>query len=233
MRSSLTVAGIFVAGAILSTPAAAQSLEDRLAGASAEAGESQFRQCQACHTIDAGGANRVGPNLYGVVGGPVGAAEGFNYSPALADAGGDWTPERLDAFLENPREAMPGTRMSYRGIKDPQDRANMIAYLNSQSDAPLELGATGDGDGAAASAEQDFGQLVDEPGVEATYYACTACHSEMIVAQQGKTREGWDKLLVWMVEEQGMSELPEDERDEILDYLAAHYNTDRPNFPRP
>ena len=112
----------------------------------------------------------------------------------------------------------------------------MIAYLNSMSDAPLELGAAKDADqttGSDAAAEQDFGQLVNEPGVEATYYACTGCHSEMIVAQQGKTREGWDDLLVWMVEEQGMAELPEDERNVILDYLAAHYNTDRPNFPRP
>jgi cytochrome c len=54
----------------------------------------------------------------------------------------------------------------------------------------------------------------------------------MIVAQQGKTREGWDEMLVWMVEEQGMAEIPEDERNIILDYLAEHYNTDRPNFPR-
>lgn len=235
MRPRLSIAGILAAGAILSTPAAAQSLDELLAGASAEAGESQFRQCQACHTIEPGGPNRVGPNLYGVVGRAVGGVEGFNYSPAMAEAGGEWTPERLDAFLENPREAIPGTRMSYRGIRDPQDRANMIAYLNSMGDTPLKLGAAGDAAApdSGTAAEQDFGQLVNEPGVEATYYACTACHSEMIVAQQGKTRENWDKLLDWMIEEQGMAELPEDERNEILDYLAAHYNTDRPNFPRP
>ncbi len=79
---------------------------------------------------------------------------------------------------------------------------------------------------------EEFGQLFVADGVEETYYTCTACHSEMIVAQQGKTREGWDKLLVWMVKEQGMSEIPSEERDIILDYLAAHYNIDRPNFPR-
>ncbi len=239
MRSSLTFAGLLAAGAFLTTPAAAQTLEEALASASVEEGESLFRQCKACHTIEAGGPNRVGPNLYGVVGSDVASVEEFNYSPAMADEGGEWTPEHLNAFLENPREAVPGTRMSYRGIRDLQDRANMIAYLNSMSDAPVELGAAaGDGEAAGESAEapapeQDFGQLVVAPGVEETWYACTACHSEMIVAQQGKTREGWDEMLVWMVEEQGMAELPEAEREVILDYLAAHYNTDRPNFPRP
>ena len=83
-----------------------------------------------------------------------------------------------------------------------------------------------------AAEEGEFGQLVVAEGAEETFYACTACHSEMIVAQQGKTREGWADLLDWMTEEQGMAELDPAERDVILDYLAAHYNTDRPNFPR-
>lgn len=78
----------------------------------------------------------------------------------------------------------------------------------------------------------EFGQLVDAPGVETTYYTCVACHSEMIIAQQGLSRAHWDELLDWMVEEQGMAELEEEERDEILDYLATHYNEDRPNYPR-
>ncbi|MEX1235329.1 MAG: aldehyde dehydrogenase [Roseovarius sp.] len=81
--------------------------------------------------------------------------------------------------------------------------------------------------------ETEFGQLVDEPGVEVTYYTCIACHSEMIIAQQGLSRDHWDDLLVWMVEEQGMMEIDEPERSEILDYLSTHYNEDRPNFPRP
>ena len=85
---------------------------------------------------------------------------------------------------------------------------------------------------AAPAAASDFGVLVDEPGADATYYACVQCHSERLVAQQGLTRERWDKLLVWMVDEQGMQPLDPEERDTVLDYLAAHYNTDRPNFPR-
>lgn len=88
---------------------------------------------------------------------------------------------------------------------------------------------------AAAAPAQDrgeYGLMVEDEGVEETYYTCTACHSEMIVVQQGKTREGWDKMLDWMVSEQGMPEPDPEERAKILDYLAANYNTDRPNFPR-
>jgi cytochrome c len=78
-----------------------------------------------------------------------------------------------------------------------------------------------------------YGLLVDAPGVEETFGYCTACHSEMIVVQQGKTREHWDKLFEWMVEEQGMFPIEEPDRSIILDYLAEHYNEDRPNFPTP
>ena len=81
--------------------------------------------------------------------------------------------------------------------------------------------------------EYEFGVLVDAPGVETTYYSCIACHSERIVAEQGLTRAEWDDMLEWMVEEQGMYEIEEPDRTEILDYLAEHYNTDRPNFPDP
>lgn len=88
----------------------------------------------------------------------------------------------------------------------------------------------------AAAADEtgglDVGLLKEAEGAPITYRYCTACHSEMIVAQQGQTREGWDELLVWMVEEQGMAPIGEPHRTQILDYLAAHYNTDRPNFPR-
>ena len=89
---------------------------------------------------------------------------------------------------------------------------------------------------AAATAQErdgrEYGLMVEGEGVEETYYTCTACHSEMIVVQQGKTREGWDKTLDWMIAEQGMPEPDPAERAKILDYLAANYNTDRPNFPR-
>jgi len=77
----------------------------------------------------------------------------------------------------------------------------------------------------------EFGVLFVAPGVEETFYTCTACHSERIVAQQGLPRKKWDETLEWMVEEQGMDEIEEPDRTIILDYLAEHYNVDRPNFP--
>jgi len=84
----------------------------------------------------------------------------------------------------------------------------------------------------ATAAAADFGVLVEAEGVETTYFSCTGCHSERLVAQQGLTRERWDKLLVWMVAEQGMQAPDPEDRAVILDYLSTHYNTDRPNFPR-
>jgi cytochrome c len=77
----------------------------------------------------------------------------------------------------------------------------------------------------------DVGALYPAAGAGVTYDYCAPCHSEMLVAQQGQTRAGWDKLLVWMVEEQGMEPIPAEDRQKILDYLATHYNTDRPHFP--
>lgn len=86
---------------------------------------------------------------------------------------------------------------------------------------------------AVAAAEgSEFGVLYDAPGVDLTYAYCAGCHSERLVAQQGLTRERWDKVLDWMVEEQGMPEIEEPDRGIVLDYLAKHYNVDRPHFPR-
>ena len=212
----------------------AQTIEELLATASPATGESLFRQCSACHTVDNGGANRVGPNLYGILGSPVAAADGFRYSGGLQELGGNWTPERLSGFLENPRDFASGTRMSFRGLDDPEDRAAIIAYLNTQSDAPQDFGNGSAGEPEeedSAAIQGDFGLMVLAEGVEATFYACTACHSEMLVVQQGNTREDWDYMLDWMIEEQGMYEIEPDERNIILDYLAENYNIDRPNFP--
>jgi cytochrome c len=100
------------------------------AAADAGAGERLWRQCQACHQLEPG-ANGVGPYLHGVVGRPKHAADGYDYSEALASQDGEWTPENLSGFLENPREYAPGTKMAYRGMSDVEDRANLIAYLDT------------------------------------------------------------------------------------------------------
>lgn len=75
----------------------------------------------------------------------------------------------------------------------------------------------------------DVGRLYEAPGAQITYDYCTACHSEMIIAQQGQDRDGWDEILVWMVEDMGMAELIEEDRNQILDYLAEYYGEDRPH----
>lgn len=95
-------------------------------------GESVFRKCSACHKVEPG-ANGVGPHLYGVVGREIGAVEAYSYSGALSEQAEVWTPENLFAFLENPSQWAPGTSMGYAGLKKPEDRAAVIAYLADQA----------------------------------------------------------------------------------------------------
>ncbi|RGP41302.1 Cytochrome c2 [Altererythrobacter insulae] len=96
----------------------------------AAAGESVFVQCQACHVLDEG-VNRVGPSLAGIIGREAGSVEGFNYTDANANSGITWTPEKMFQYLENPQRVIPGTRMAFAGLKDGQDRADIIAYLQA------------------------------------------------------------------------------------------------------
>lgn len=133
-----------------------------LAAADISNGERVARRCAACHTFDQGGANGVGPNLWGVVGRPVASHEGFNYSDALHGLGGDWAYERLDHFIESPASYAPGTAMSFRGLGDLGQRIDLIAYLHSLSDNPLPfpdpLPAEGEGESAAAEEMQDLAE---------------------------------------------------------------------------
>ncbi|MCT4683004.1 MAG: cytochrome c family protein [Roseicyclus sp.] len=105
---------------------------DVYATADAGAGERLWRQCSACHALN--GNDGVGPHLNGVVNRPKGTADGFNYSDTLASMGGEWTPENLSNFIANPREYAPGTAMAYNGMRDVEDRANLIAYLATTSE---------------------------------------------------------------------------------------------------
>ena len=116
-----------------------EPIEKLLASAAVDKGEASAKKCAACHTLGKGEPNRVGPNLYNVVGRAKASAPGFNYSAALKAKGGNWTPEDLDAFLANPKAAVPGTNMSFAGITRGGERADLITFLNSHSDSPAQL----------------------------------------------------------------------------------------------
>jgi cytochrome c len=126
-------------------PAAAEAadgggdLSALLASADPAAGEKVFKKCKACHTVEQGGKNKVGPNLWNVVGGTKAGADGFAYSGALSGLGGEWTYQDLDAYLTKPKDFAPGTKMSFGGLKKPGDRASVISYLRTLSDSPKPL----------------------------------------------------------------------------------------------
>lgn len=120
-------------------PAEAEPIEPLLAEASVEAGERAARKCVACHTFEKGGPNRVGPNLWDIVGADHGHIEAYAYSRVLRDMEGPWDYEALNKFLFNPRAYAPGTKMAFAGIKDTQERADVVAYLRSLSDDPKPL----------------------------------------------------------------------------------------------
>lgn len=111
-----------------------------LPAADPAAGEKSFGLCKSCHTNDAGGANKTGPNLWNVVNRPLGGQADFGgYSKIIKEKGGEWTYENLAAFLHKPRDYLPGTKMSFAGIKKDGDLANMIAYLRTLADSPAAL----------------------------------------------------------------------------------------------
>ncbi len=114
-------------------------MEAMLASASADKGKATAKQCQACHTFEKGGPNRVGPNLWGIVGRPRASEAGFNYSAAMKAKGGTWSFSELYAFLANPRGDIPGTAMTFAGLTRGQQRADVIDFLNTLSDNPQPM----------------------------------------------------------------------------------------------
>lgn len=116
-----------------------ESITVLLASASTDAGAKAFRRCAACHTLEEGGANKVGPNLWGVVGAEKGVHAGYSYSEALLAIGGTWSYENLDAFLKSPRAYAPGNKMTFNGLRKASDRANIILYLREYSSNPPPL----------------------------------------------------------------------------------------------
>ena len=107
------------------------------AAADPAAGEQVFKKCAACHNADPGGANALGPALYGVMGNPVAGTAGFSFSDALAAHGGTWDWQTMSDWLASPKAFAPGTKMTFAGLADPQDRANLIAFLNTRDGSPV------------------------------------------------------------------------------------------------
>lgn len=147
-----------------------------LAAADPAKGEAVFAKCTSCHTANQGGANGIGPNLYAIFGKPVGKhAAGFAYSGDLAGHGGEWTYELMDQWLKSPKGLVPGTKMSFAGLSNPEDRANVMAYLKANGGgpeypAPAAAAPTAEGDAAAAAAAGDPSAAAGpaaEPGAEA------------------------------------------------------------------
>ncbi len=110
-----------------------------LALGNVEHGEKVFKKCAACHVIEKGGANKIGPALYGVLGRKVAAIDDYKYSQALVDHGKEWTFEEMNGYLKKPQSWIKGTKMSFAGLRKEKDRASVILFLNKYSDSPLQL----------------------------------------------------------------------------------------------
>ena len=132
-----------VAGGGAAAPAAADAkpIEVLLASADVKAGEVAAKKCATCHSFDAGGANKVGPNLHNLLGRAVGSHAGFSYSPAIKSHGGNWDYTLLNCYLTDPKACIAGNKMAFAGLKKDGERADVIAYLRSVTDNPPPLPA--------------------------------------------------------------------------------------------
>jgi cytochrome c len=149
--------------------AAAVPIATLLATADIAKGEAVFKKCAACHTINQGGANGIGPNLWAAMGKPHGHVPGFAYSDALKSVPGNWDWEGMDKWLANPKKYAPGTKMTFAGLGNPEERANLILYLNAQgSNLPLPTPPAAEAPAAdAAAADAATGEAGAAPATDA------------------------------------------------------------------
>jgi cytochrome c len=146
---------------------AGPTFAELFAAADAGKGERVYNQCRACHALEQG-SNGVGPYLYGVVGRDVGAADGYAYSGALSEAADVWTPQELNAFLENPAGYAPGTSMGYSGLRKAEDRANVIAYLDQTDGDVTVIEASAPADAAPAEEAAEETQMEEAAAEQVT-----------------------------------------------------------------
>ncbi len=138
-EDAVPVEGAEVAASISAGPQMPEPILAMLADADITRGERLSRACTACHSFTQGGPHGTGPNLWNKINAPIGKVSGFNYSTAMAELGGEWTYEQLNWYLWRPRTHVPGTIMNYIGIRNPQDRAALIAWMRTLSDSPASL----------------------------------------------------------------------------------------------
>jgi len=211
------------------TAAPNASIEALVAIADPIEGKQQAMLCIACHNVDEGSGNKIGPSLWNILNREIAAEPSFNYSTTLNAKQGVWSYQQLDSFLSDPAGFAPGTKMTLPGISDRNTRAYIISYLRTLSHTKAPL-ATVPANATTLSLQKTDAFGDDWPvgeGRDLAGYTCNACHSLAIVKQQGQTHEGWDELIDWMIDEQGMAELSAQDRKTVVNYLGDHFGIEK------